>query len=416
MPTRRVRLTGRGFALLFMGIALTIATALVGEPDLVWIGFLLALMPLAGLALVLLISPRLRVTRRVEPQQVPLGERPRADLQIENLKTFSLSACEFRDACPGALGSAARFALAHGGGRWRQSVGYEVRADHRGHFDLGPLDVTNNDPLNLATSSWRVPGNAATLRVTPRMYPLALPRRLIGSGSTGDTTPQRIGHFGQDDVLVREHRHGDDLRRVHWRLTAKQGELMVRLEEQPWDPSVTLVIDNRTSGHLGSGPDGGLEWSISAVASIASVLMSERCRVTVVSAETEIYSPLHADAVSSRDRMLGAMVDLTGSERPSISSGLSNSDSIGNSQSIMAALGLLGAADASALTAVGNRMQQATALVPDAVAWGVDAGRAEAHRAACRLLTSSGWTLHHYQPGEGVVEAWDRLMARVEAA
>ncbi len=415
MPTTKVRLTGRGFTLLFVGMVLIVATAVVGEPDLMWIGFLMAIMPLVGLVVVVLLSPRLHVTRHVEPQQVPIGERPRADLQIENRRSLSLTASEFRDACPGALGSAARFALAHGLGRWRQSVSYEVRADHRGHFDLGPLDVVNNDPLHLATSSWRVPGNAATLRVTPRMYPLPMPRRLIGAGSTGETTPQRIGHVGQDDVLVREHRHGDDLRRVHWRLTAKQGELMVRLEEQPWDPSVTLVIDNRSDAHLGSGPNGGMEWSISAVASIAAVLISERCRVTVVSAETEIYSPLHADAQSARDRMLGAMVDLAGSERESLISGLSNSDSIENSQSIMAALGVLSARDASILTAVGHRMQQAAALVPDPVAWGVDVTRAEAHRDACRLLATSGWMLHQYRPGESVVEAWDRLMARVEA-
>ncbi len=416
MPTSKVRLTGRGFAFLFLGIALIVATAVVGEPDLMWIGFLMTILPLVGLVLVPLLRPRLRVTRHLEPQQVPLGDRPRAELLIENRRMVSLSACEFRDTCPGALGSAARFALAHGAGRWRQSVGYEVQANHRGHFELGPLDVVNSDPLNLTRTSWQVPGNVASLRVTPRMYPLTMPRRLIGSGSTGESTPQRIGVYGQDDVLVREHRHGDDLRRVHWRLTAKQGELMVRLEEQPWDPSVTLVIDNRSAGHAGSGPDGGLEFSISAVASIAAALMSERCRVTVVSAETEIYSPLHADVVSARDRMLGAMVDLTGSERESITSGLSNSDAIENSQSIMAALGVLGASDASALTAVGNRMQQATALVPDPVAWGIDVTRAEAHRAACRLLTESGWTLHQYRPGEGVVEAWDRLMARVEAA
>lgn len=399
-----------------MGILVTVAAATVGEPDLIWIGLLLAALPLLGLVVLLVFSPRLRVTRSVAPQQVALGERPRADLRITNDRLFSFSACEFRDACPGALGSSARFALAQGGGRWQQSVGYEVRAEHRGHFDLGPLDVTSHDPLNLARSAWRVPGNPAHLRVTPRLFPLSLPRRLIGSGSSGDTTPQRIGHFGQDDVLVREHRHGDDLRRVHWRMTAKQGELMVRLEEQPWDPSVTLIVDNRTDCHNGSGPDGGLEWSISAVASVASCLIAERCRVTVVSAETEIYSPLHADSVSSRDRMLAAMVDLTGSDRESIGSGLSRADSIATSQSIMAVLGVLGAGDASALTAVGQRMQQANALVPDPVAWGVDVARAEEHLAACRLLTSSGWTVHQYQPGEGVVEAWDRLMARVEAS
>lgn len=413
---RTVRLSGRGIALLVIGIALVIAAAFVGEPDLVWLGFLLVLLPLAALLFTAALRPRLRVVRDVEPRQVALGERPRAQLHLVNSRTLSFSSCEFKDSCPGALGTAARFALTHRAGRWNQSVGYEVTADHRGHFPLGPLDVTHHDPFALARASWEVPGNDATLRVTPRMFHLAMPRRLIGAGSTGDTTPQRMGQAGQDDVLVREHRHGDDLRRVHWRMTAKQGELMVRVEEQPWDPSVTLVIDNRDAAHLGSGPDGGLEWSISSVASIASALLAGRCRVTIVSAETEIFSPLHGDALAARERMLGAMVDLTGSGRSSISSGLSHSESISGSQSIMAALGILGARDAAALTAVGNRMQQSVALVPDPIAWGVTPARAVAHEAACHLLTASGWTLHHHGPGDSVVEAWDRLMARVEAA
>lgn len=416
MASRTARPTGRGIALLVIGVGVIVAAAVVGEPDLVWLGFLLVLLPVVSLGLTLLLRPRLSVTRDIEPQQVALGERPRAQLQIVNQRVVSFTACEFRDACPGALGSAAQFALSRGAGRWSQAVGYEVRADHRGHFALGPLDVTHNDPFALARTTWRVPGNAATLRVTPRIFALAMPRRLIGAGSTGDTTPQRIGHSGQDDVLVREHRHGDDLRRVHWRMTAKQDELMVRVEEQPWDPSVTLVVDNRGAAHLGSGPDGGFEWSISAIASIASTLMSGRCRVTIVSAETEVFSPLHTDAIAARERMLGAMVDLTDSGRESISSGLSHSDSIGSSQSIMAALGLLGASDAAALTAVGRRMQQASALVPDPVAWGSDPATAEAHEAACRLLLTSGWILHRHGPGESVTEAWDRLMARVEAA
>ncbi|MEO7587272.1 MAG: DUF58 domain-containing protein [Arachnia sp.] len=415
MAGQTLRLTGRGLALLIVGVVIIVAAAWVGEPDLVWLGFLLVGMPLLGLLLVFLLRPRLSVKRDVTPSQVPIGERPRTELHIENTKVLSFSALEFRDTCPGALGAAARFALAHGVGRWHQSVGYEVRAEHRGHFELGPLDATHHDPFGLARCTWEVPGNAATLRVTPRIWALGMPRRLIGSGSSGDSTPQRIGHFGQDDVLVREHRHGDDLRRVHWRMTAKQGELMVRLEEHPWDPSVTLVVDNRDKAHAGSGPDGGFEWSISAVASIATTLLAARCRIAIVSAESEIYTTLHTDALAARETMMGAMVDLPNSDRPTLSSGLSDSDSMGTSQSIMAALGFLEAADASALTAVGGRMQQASALVPDAVAWGVSPARADAHRAACRLLTSSGWTVNEYGPGERVVDAWDKLMARVEA-
>jgi len=55
---------------------------------------------------------------------------------------------------------------------------------------------------------------------------------------------------------VREHRHGDDLRKVHWRATARSGELMVRLEERPWRAQATLLLDTRTRAHLGTGPCG----------------------------------------------------------------------------------------------------------------------------------------------------------------
>ena len=55
------------------------------------------------------------------------------------------------------------------------------------------------------------------------------------------------------DVIVREYRLGDDLRRVHWRSSARAGELMVRREEQPWQSRCTLMVDNRASAHRGQG-------------------------------------------------------------------------------------------------------------------------------------------------------------------
>src|SRR3712207_9395429 len=91
--------------------------------------------------------------------------------------------------------------------------------------------------------------------VTPRVVPLPAIRTIGGGGNTGEARPHRIGVVGQDDVLVREYRQGDDVRRIHWRSTARLGDLMVRREEQSWAPSASIVLDSRAAAHGGRGID-----------------------------------------------------------------------------------------------------------------------------------------------------------------
>lgn len=405
------RPTARGIALLAAGAAVTLAGASIGEPDVVWVGLLLLGLPLAALVAVRLLRPALVVARRVDPQEAPIGSRPRVVLDLRNDRPLALSALSFSDRAPSAFGSDARFFLSRGLGRWRQQVAYDLIADQRGHFRLGPLTATAHDPLDLARTRFPVPGDDATLRVTPRVWDLARLGKGLGTGSAGESTPQRIGLAGQDDVLVREHRHGDDLRRVHWRISAKQGELMVRLEEHPWDPAVTLLLDVRASAHFGEGPEGSLEWVVSLGASVATQLLAARHRLTILSPDAEVFAPGHADQSSAGRRMLQQLTDLEASARSTLVAGLSDADSLSNARSLLAALGLLTAADAAALAAVGSRMSQCAALVPDAQAFGADPAAALAHDDGCRLLASSGWTIQRYRPDEAVPHAWSALLA-----
>ena len=149
--------------------------------------------------------------------------------------------------------------------------------------------------------------------VTPQVVPLPAIRTIGGGGSTGEARPHRIGVVGQDDALVREYRQGDDVRRIHWRSTARRGELMVRREEQAWDPSAS--IDPGLPG-LAPTPAGAcsnsLEWAISAAASIAIHFLDDGFGVEIYEAD----GPLHISGAMGQHSSASAELVVDPADRP----------------------------------------------------------------------------------------------------
>ena len=103
--------------------------------------------------------------------------------------------------------------------------------------------------------------------------------------------PRSVAAAGDDDVAPREYRHGDDLRRVHWRSTARHGELMVRREEQQWQSRGALLLDTRRYAHRGEGPRSSFEVAVSAAASIGVQLGREGLGLRLVTDQGEVLAP-----------------------------------------------------------------------------------------------------------------------------
>ena len=129
------------------------------------------------------------------------------------------------------------------------ALGYQVHGSRRGRHTLGPLRLRLVDPFGLVMRS-ASGADTVSLLVVPRVRPLGPGGPAGGHGGGGDGSRRSIAVHGEDDVSVREYRHGDDLRKVHWRTTARTGELMVRLEERPWRAQATLLLDTRSRAHL----------------------------------------------------------------------------------------------------------------------------------------------------------------------
>src|SRR5437868_1117990 len=275
-------LTTRGKSLLACAVTVALAALAFGEKDLLRVAVLIGVLPLLAAWYVGRTRYTLACTRSLEPTRTPVGASARVVLRLQNLSALPTGTMLLEDRLPYALGSRPRLVLERLGRRQASSVAYSVRADVRGRYEIGPLVIRLTDPFGLCELARAFP-SVDHLIVTPTVVPLPAVRLTGEYTGSGDSRARSVAVHGEDDAATREYRHGDDLRRVHWRSTARVGELMVRREEQPWESRATVVLDTRTRAHRGEGPTASFEWAVSAAASMAVHLRHGGYKLRLVS-------------------------------------------------------------------------------------------------------------------------------------
>ena len=225
-------LTLRGRCVLAAGGGLLLAGMLMGEQAFLQLAVFVLALPLLSAAAVSRERFRLTVRRTVTPARLPRGESAEVLLEIANADDRAGGLWGLTEPLPAELGRSPRFVvdrLAAGG---TAALRYRVHGGRRGRHVLGPLRLRLMDPFGLVERH-AVGADRAVLLVVPRVRPLGPGGPGGGQGGGGEGSRRSIAVHGEDDVSLRGYRHGDDLRKVHWRATARTGELMVRLEERP---------------------------------------------------------------------------------------------------------------------------------------------------------------------------------------
>ena len=74
-----------------------------------------------------------------------------------------------------------------------------------------------------------------------------------------------VSDLGDEFVTLREYELGDDLRRVHWRSTARTGELMIRQDEARWRSRAAVVLDVQPGAHDAASFEVAVEAAASVV-------------------------------------------------------------------------------------------------------------------------------------------------------
>jgi uncharacterized protein (DUF58 family) len=408
------RPTLRGVGLLAAGGTALVVAYATGRREFLFVAVVLVALPVLAAVYLLTARMRLSVARSFGPAIVEAGLPTAVGVHVRNDGPLASAPVAWRDLLPAPVGSTppgampslsgALFGSDRSGGT--ATLRYSLTPDRRGVFAIGPLVLDEQDPFRLVTLRHAV-GAAHDLVVTPRISRLpavALTRAL----SDGDAHQvHRQSTAGEDDAITRGYLAGDPLRRVHWRATARHGELMVRQEEQRSDPEAVLLLDTRA----GEDDDpAAFERAVEFTASLAVHLRSIGCGVLVLETGRPVTSRVGNDSGRDDGGQRDLLVRLAELDRvpategddafPSVAGELRRNAS---ATPVFAVLGVVSEGDADRLRTLRHWCDPAVAFLPP--------GTPDASRLA---LEDAGWTCIPLDPASGPAAAWaavDRIGA-----
>ncbi|MEO3871593.1 DUF58 domain-containing protein [Nonomuraea sp. B12E4] len=402
MRTGLRALTSRGRSFLASGIAALLMAVILGENDLFRIGVLVTALPLLAAMVVARTRYRLSCARRLDPPRAEAGGEATVTLRLENVTRLPTGLLLIEDTVPYALGVRPRFVLDRVEARGVREIDYRVRSDLRGRYTIGPLSIRIADPFGLVelARSFTI---SDTLVVTPHVA--ALPHvRLSGEWTGGgDSRTRSVAAAGDDDVAPREYRQGDDLRRVHWRSTARHGELMVRREEQQWQSRGALLLDTRRHAHRGEGPRSSFEVAVSAAASIGVHLAHEGLGLRLVTDQ----GAEHLTDTGLSWSLLDTLAMVRNSPARSLEMGVSALRQGGGDGLIVAVLGSLDPEEARELARIRHSGITGVAVLLDVSTWeGGERQAADDHQAVQTVLAGYGWRIVRLPAGTSIASVW----------
>jgi uncharacterized protein (DUF58 family) len=277
----------RGWGLLAAGAVSLVAAQIMGRRDLLSLSVLLIVLPLVALAGTRLVKPRFQVYREFQPSPVETSAATTVRLAVARSGSGGGRAIMEEKLPPRFGGSPAfRFpARSATGGTSRYE--YHLHSTKRGQYLIGPVTAEFTDPFGLSLHRQAI-DDGEILTVTPAAVELPVTGLAGARGNDGITATRIRANPSDDDVMTREYRAGDPMRRVHWAATARHGALMVRQEESVTTPEATVILDQRFgafSGSSGAGlggtpagdghtvaTSGTFEWAVVAVMSICAHL------------------------------------------------------------------------------------------------------------------------------------------------
>jgi uncharacterized protein (DUF58 family) len=297
----------------YISLAIIVVSLLLRQPLLLVIGLLgLLVVGMADIWIKYCLRD-LRYSRQLSEQRVLFGEEITLSLSVENAKLLPLPWLEVEDSIPRTLtftGQRVRISLSTQRAvlenlfspRWYERITrrYTVRCNARGIHTFGPTVLRSGDVFGFQNREESLINRQYLL-----VYPLVVPLTRFGLPARypfGDySTPRRLLEDPSRVIGVRDYTYGDDLRRVHWKATARVMELQSKIYQPTTTYTLVLFLNVMVQLDTWFGFHPELtELAICATASVADWALDHGYAVGLY-ANTVMYMPELATSLSTSD-------------------------------------------------------------------------------------------------------------------
>ena len=290
-------LTVSGWLAAFFSIMVFVVGQVARLEELVILGVMGILLPISSIVLVRIFCPGFVHQRQIDAELVSASEPIQVDLSfalsknrpwalpVDGKDSITLTA-------PSGERDSHEIAFATDGSH----VTYDFTPTQRGVLNFGPFSLTAIDPFSLARRKWNSK-ESYQLLVLPQIDEVKLPWLIQSSRTWSNSLCQPWqGNSIGDFHALKEYVVGDDFRHIHWKSSAKQGELLIRQNEHYWEVGISILLDNR----LGIASASGFEKMVTAAASIMTACYQHN-------------QPIWLDCLASDDE--GMLIDNAGTYR-----------------------------------------------------------------------------------------------------
>jgi uncharacterized protein (DUF58 family) len=156
---------------------------------------------------------------------------------------------------------------------------YQFRPLKRGRYRWSGVIVEGTDALGLVTRTREYETAMAETTVLPRPIPVSIEMPTAAGWGISEAESGQTRGAGIEPRGVREFVHGDSLRHVHWRSTAKTGRLLVKEFEAGTHAAAAFVIQSTEGSEVGEGANTSLELMVGHAVFLAEQFLRQGARV-----------------------------------------------------------------------------------------------------------------------------------------